>query len=166
MTKKSNHQLEFAASDNADQAPEKQAVDTADGEDTKPPTPTEFRQMLVRGTEDFLTKFPPATAEEIVDDALAKGFVKPPSSVVADGPRSEPSDLDDSDEFSWARDNAVIVREQRATAIYFNPEGELVIRQQATWDREEDAFIFISKPFQEAFLDRLCDVLGVPSVGA
>lgn len=47
----------------------------------QPPTPTEQRRMLINGVADFNRSFPPGpgepqTAEEAVDEALAKGVVR------------------------------------------------------------------------------------------
>ena len=65
------------------------------------------------------------------------------------------------EDFNWNADDSVILREQRATAVYFNKSQELVIRQQAAWDQEEDSFVYIAEPFQHAFLDKLCDIMGI-----
>ena len=69
------------------------------------------------------------------------------------------------EEFDWLTNELVVLKEQPATAIYFNPGDDLVIRQKAAWDREEDSFIFIAPGNAQEFLDRLCDVLGIVSVG-
>jgi hypothetical protein len=66
---------------------------------------------------------------------------------------------DDPDEFDWSGEN-VLIREQPATAVYFNPEGALVIRQKADY-RDDDPFIYIGADHIEAFLEKLCDVCGV-----
>ena len=61
----------------------------------------------------------------------------------------------DSDDFDWnAADNdAVILKEQRATAVYHNRVGELVIRQKAAWDDEGDTFVFVMPENFNAFID-------------
>jgi hypothetical protein len=69
----------------------------------------------------------------------------------------------DADDFDWSGEN-VVIREQPATAIYFNPEGALVIRQKAAYP-DNDPFVYIGADHIEAFLDKLCDVCGIPSVG-
>jgi hypothetical protein len=63
----------------------------------------------------------------------------------------------DKDEFNWdsAEEDAVILREQRATAAYRNKAGELIIRQRASWDEERDTFVFISPENEVAFLEGL-----------
>jgi hypothetical protein len=59
----------------------------------------------------------------------------------------------DSEDFNWNTDDAVILREQRATAVYHNKIGELIVRQKAGWDEEEDTFIFITEDNCNAFID-------------
>jgi hypothetical protein len=77
---------------------------------------------------------------------------------------SKPESHDDYG-FDWSGEN-VVIREQPAKAIYFNPEGALVIRQKATDDYQiGDPFVYIGAGHIEAFLDKLCDLCGVPSVG-
>src|SRR4051812_33695079 len=48
------------------------------------------------------------------------------------------------DDFDWNTDDAVILREQRATAVYHNRLGELIIRQQARWNDECDTFVYVT----------------------
>lgn len=67
--------------------------------------------------------------------------------------------------FNWVDDDAVVLTEQPATAIFRNRENAIVIRQQASWDSEEDSFIFITEQNAMTFLDRLCDLLGVCEFG-
>jgi hypothetical protein len=71
---------------------------------------------------------------------------------------------DDAEEFDWRGDDSIVLREQPATAIYFNQRGCLVIRQERSWDQNDDIFITISPENAQTFLDKLCDVLGIPSV--
>ena len=71
---------------------------------------------------------------------------------------------DDPDEFDWSGEN-VVIQEQPATAVYFNLEGALVIRQRASDYHCDDPFVYIGPDHIEAFLDKLCDVCGIPSVG-
>jgi hypothetical protein len=65
------------------------------------------------------------------------------------------------EDFDWSGEN-VVIRKQPATAIYFNPNGALVIRQQADYP-DDDPFVYISADHIEAFLDKLTDVYGVMS---
>jgi hypothetical protein len=67
--------------------------------------------------------------------------------------------------FDWLNDNSVVLREQPETAVYFNADGALVIRQRAAWNQDDDPFVFISPANIGEFLDKLTDICGVPSVG-
>ncbi len=58
-----------------------------------------------------------------------------------------------------------MLQTQRATAIYWNHDNDLVIRQERNWYEEDDPFIVVTKSNVNAFLDRLCDVCGILSVG-
>jgi hypothetical protein len=93
------------------------------------------------------TSEPPSGAEDVV-------WARPPK-VVA------PNNL----AFNWVDDDAVVLTEQPATAIYRNRENAIVIRQQASWDSDEDSFIFITEQNAMTFLDRLCDLLGICEFG-
>ena len=90
--------------------------------------------------------------------AAADASVTLPSGIA---PEAEPDELDDPS--YWATCDSVILHDQPATAIYFNRERSLVIRQERSWDRDEDTYVFIAKENQQAFLDKLCDVLGIGS---
>jgi hypothetical protein len=59
----------------------------------------------------------------------------------------------DEDDFDWNKDDAVILQEQRATAVYHNRLGELIIRQKAAWDDERDTFVYITSENVTAFLE-------------
>jgi hypothetical protein len=60
-------------------------------------------------------------------------------------------------DFDWGADDSIILKEQRATAVYFNKCGEVIIRQQATWDQQDDTFIAITAENANAFMDGLAD---------
>src|SRR3954447_24617111 len=57
------------------------------------------------------------------------------------------------DDFDWNTDDAVILKEQRATAVYHNRLGELIIRQQARWNDEGDTFVYVTPENVTAFLE-------------
>jgi hypothetical protein len=59
------------------------------------------------------------------------------------------------DDFDWATDDSVILQEQRATAVYQNRFGGLVIRQEKTWDEESDPFIVIGPENTVTFMEAL-----------
>jgi hypothetical protein len=60
---------------------------------------------------------------------------------------------DNGEDFDWDTDDAVILKEQRATAVYHNRRGELIIRQRAAWDDEGDTFVYITPDNVVAFLE-------------
>ena len=67
--------------------------------------------------------------------------------------------------FSWTSDENVVLREQPATAVYFNQSGGFVIRQERAWYQDDDPFIHIAPNCIEEFIDKLTDLAGVPSFG-
>jgi len=66
-------------------------------------------------------------------------------------------------QFDWKDKEAVVFQQQSATAIYFNLDGDLVIRQR-NWP-DDDSYVVITPQCQREFLDRLCDAVGVSSFG-
>jgi hypothetical protein len=87
-----------------------------------------------------------------------------PAAVEEPKPKAAPAaPLKDSEDFDWSDDSLVVIQEQRETAIYFNPAGGLVIRQRIDW--EEDVYVYINAPLIAAFIDKLCDIVGIPSTG-
>ena len=59
------------------------------------------------------------------------------------------------DDFDWANDDAVILHEQRATAVYHNKFGGLVIRQEKSWDEESDPYVVIGAENAVTFMEAL-----------
>jgi hypothetical protein len=83
---------------------------------------------------------------------------------VFDKPREDSRD-DEEERFDWSGDD-VVLDEQPAVAIYFNPKDALVIRQQAQDPFDpDDPFIYIAKRNIDEFIDKLCDIIGIPSLG-
>jgi hypothetical protein len=83
---------------------------------------------------------------------------------VVDKPR-EDSRAFDEECFDWLGDD-VVLDEQPAVAIYFNPKDALVIRQQAQDPFDpDDPFIYIAKRNIDEFIDKLCDIVGIPRAG-
>lgn len=68
----------------------------------------------------------------------------PPTSE-SEAPKTEPVKNDWHD-FDWQNSPDVIIREQRAIAVYTNPYGGVVVREERGWDEEEDRFIVLSSP--------------------
>lgn len=117
------------------------------------PTPHQRRNMLIESTKDFDAKHPPETANELVDRMVAEGKVSPT-------PPAEAAEEDYGD-FDWCRsDPCIVLREQPATAIYLNPSDAVVIRQEKTWDREEDSFVCIRPEYAIKFAKQLLKIAG------
>jgi hypothetical protein len=77
-------------------------------------------------------------------------------------PKSPRNAPEANSDFDWNDADAVALAEQHETAIYWNPKGDLVIRQRSWID--DDSLIFISRDSVDQFVDKLCDVVGIPSV--
>jgi hypothetical protein len=69
----------------------------------------------------------------------------------------KPDYLQHTWDFDWVKADCIVLREQRDTAIYWNPHGNLVIHQRADWDESNDPFLVICAKF----IDRLCDIAGI-----
>ena len=81
----------------------------------------------------------------------------------ADAAASEPeaAALGNDSEFDWLRSDACIVLpEQLATAIYVNTAEALVIRQEKSWDRDEDSFVYIRPEYAISFAKHLLKAAG------
>ncbi|MEH2534428.1 hypothetical protein V1277_006276 [Bradyrhizobium sp. AZCC 1588] len=61
----------------------------------------------------------------------------------------------DFDDFDWSTDDSVILHEQKATAVYHNKFGGLVIRQEKAWDEESDPYVVISADNAVTFMEAL-----------
>jgi hypothetical protein len=59
------------------------------------------------------------------------------------------------DAFDWRDKDDVVIETQRATAIYWNPAGQVVIRQEAGWSDDDDPYLF----FEPANLPRVIERL-------
>jgi hypothetical protein len=60
----------------------------------------------------------------------------------------------------WRRDNPEMVcPPQAATLVYQNNYGQAVIRQERTWNEEEDTYVIISKHYLQDVIDRLQRIL-------
>jgi hypothetical protein len=65
-----------------------------------------------------------------------------------------------ADEFKWdeLEEEAVVVSDARETAAYFNPKGDVVIRQRASYP-DEDTFVVIPTWRLPALIERLKTLL-------
>ena len=68
---------------------------------------------------------------------------------------------DSRHDFDWDAGDIVVLHEQPRTALYFNVNGALVIRQERWMD--DDVFVFIAREYLDSFVDKLTDMLGIPS---
>jgi hypothetical protein len=60
------------------------------------------------------------------------------------------------DDFRWDPENEdIIVPEQSALAVYLNRWGQVVIREERSWDRDEDWYIRISRENLPSVITRL-----------
>jgi hypothetical protein len=74
---------------------------------------------------------------------------------------AEPTAKQDFDSFDWINDESVILHEQPATAIYFNPKEGLVIRQRSgDFYDDRDPFVVINAENIEDFLNKLLELCG------
>src|SRR5262245_54929813 len=80
----------------------------------------------------------------------------PPSEKPDEAPESE-------SEFDWSDTECLALSEQYATACYFNKAGELIIRQKR-WP-DDDTCIVIAADQLNQFIDKLTDIIGIPSFG-
>jgi hypothetical protein len=70
--------------------------------------------------------------------------------VAAVGPQLD----DDSEEFRWA-DDIVVIPSQPAIAVYFNPRGEIVIRQEGQYHPYEDQWVYVQVQNLQPLIDTL-----------
>jgi hypothetical protein len=66
-------------------------------------------------------------------------------------PRSEV----EFEDFNWHDDPSVVLKSQPATAIYYNPNGCIVIRQERSWAEESDPFVYITPENAVTFMEAL-----------
>lgn len=105
------------------------------------PTPHERRGMLIEGAKEFDAKVKPETAEELVDRMVAEGKV----SLAAETKPAE-------QQFDWGHDPDVIVKTQRAIAVYSNVAGGITIRAEASEYDEDDCTISFRPERAEAVI--------------
>jgi hypothetical protein len=95
---------------------------------------------------------------------LGMKIVEYPDPAAPPKPTVEPPQVKGTD-FSWTNEEAVVLREQRQTAIYWNPDGDLVLRQRADWDEANDPYLVIGANNLQDFIDAICDMAGIGSAG-
>jgi hypothetical protein len=91
---------------------------------------------------------------EQFEERPVKPAVNPKPNRPVEAPLAQSADPDD---FDWATDESIVLHEQRATAVYRNTEGEVVIRQRR-WP-DDDAFLFVAPEQAVAFLEGMAEKL-------
>ena len=84
---------------------------------------------------------------------------------VIDPPKAPASGPEAKSDFDWGADDSVVLHHQPAVAVYINQAGGLTIRQERSWDQDEDIIIAIAPENVGEFIDKLTDIVGIPSVG-
>lgn len=64
-----------------------------------------------------------------------------------------------SGDFDWGDEDFIFVHEQPKTAVYLNPHGQVVVRQEEP--RDEDQFVFFSVEFAETIARAILAAAGV-----
>jgi hypothetical protein len=151
-----------------------------------PPTSTEHRQKLINAGKDFDAKYPPESAEEVVDRMIAEGKLGHATAgrggigdAVAELPNLTVQAAVDqchghiqrireerqakAAEEDEANGEQTMVRAQREITIQFRDDvGEWVIKQK-NWP-DDDGVIWINEEHIQVFLEALCDRLGIASI--
>lgn len=64
-----------------------------------------------------------------------------------------------SEDFDWNEDDeCVLIPSVSAIAVYLNPKGNVVIRQQASWNEEGDSFVILPSEAVPKLIKRLRDL--------
>jgi hypothetical protein len=101
----------------------------------------------------------PKTREQLIQDTMphidtnGSAYLADLGKVDAIAVAERAKEILDSGDFDWCNDESIVLQEQRATAIYHNRHGDLVIRQRAAWDDEGDVFVSITPGNCNVFLD-------------
>ena len=48
------------------------------------------------------------------------------------------------EKFNWSDDTDIVVRSYGSIAVYQNPSGDIVIRQEDCYQRDEDSMVIVS----------------------
>jgi hypothetical protein len=133
-------------------ARERLGIATPLGNSPEAPTPTERRHMLIDGAEDFNKLYPPGpseptTAEEQVDEAIAKGVVNL-------------APADDEKDLCWC-----IPHQARIECSMTTTEGELEIWQEGQHGPEEDSRIHVARGSAVRLARNILYAAGFKSIG-
>jgi hypothetical protein len=85
---------------------------------------------------------------------------------VIDPPAPRPSaDAPEASDFDWSNDDSIVLHEQPPIAVYINQSSGLTIRQERSWNQDDDIIIAIAPENVGTFIDKLTDIIGIPSAG-
>jgi hypothetical protein len=143
------------------------------------PTPTEHRQMLINAGKEFDAKYPQESAEEVVDRMIAEGKLNYASAgtggqhdavvqAAVDQCHGHVQRIREERQQKAAQEDEahgeqMMIRPQREITIQFRDDtGEWVIKQK-NWP-DDDGVVWINEEHMQAFLDALCDRLGIGSI--
>ena len=70
-------------------------------------------------------------------------------------PQNAPEQILD---FDWSDTESVVLTEQPETAVYWNPHGDLVIRQRRR--RDDDPIVIVTRSSLPQLIDKLTDMAG------
>jgi hypothetical protein len=123
----------------------------------KPVTPKQLELTTGKTREELLLATAPhidpgspafkASMEKVAKIELAEAAEK----VLA---QAGPPDREFED-FNWHDDPSVVLKSQPATAIYYNPNGCIVIRQERSWAEDSDPFVYITPENAVTFMEAL-----------
>ncbi|MCC6948849.1 MAG: hypothetical protein IT539_13860 [Bradyrhizobiaceae bacterium] len=109
-------------------------LETDSGEEIFDPTPEATQQCA-------LALAGAGATPEVV--ATFAGLAVQAKEEACGAPTPRPSRTQKPD-FDWSEDDSVVLKEQPATAVYINPKGCIVIRQEQGPMDDEDSFVFIA----------------------
>lgn len=70
----------------------------------------------------------------------------------------------DHEVFDWQDGEAVFVQEQPRSAVYRNPMDQIVIRQERSWDQDEDTYVRFNEQAVPDLIRKLAKQLGLEDV--
>lgn len=97
-----------------------------------------------------------ATVTATVTPAVTVDRVTSRESDGDDSPSDSPSPGRNGQDFDWSRDKGdVVVQQQQAVAVYWNPRDSLVIRQERDWNDDDDHYIVVAAQNLPTLIERL-----------
>jgi hypothetical protein len=71
-------------------------------------------------------------------------------------------DASNDGNFKWEPENAdVLLPAQQALAVYINPWGQIVMRQEAYWNEDDDSYVIIGTQHVPALIKKLQELISV-----